>query len=150
VKDNEVLDALVDDVVGALASPPIPNVARVLRSTSAEDLIFRDTEGQLPAIGVVDVGIERGDSLGVSVKRFKGRVEIEICLAAPAEGESATAARDTIRALLGEVNKRIDFRPTPVNNLRFQFLGFSYAEQQRETAVVAVLRYVAGAYFGNE
>lgn len=150
MKDNEVLDALVDDVVGALSSPQIPDVARVLRSTSAEDLIFRDVEGQLPAIGVVDVGMDRGDPLGVNVKRFKGRVEIEICLAAPAEGESASAARDTIRTLLGEVNRRIDFRATPVHNLRFQFLGFSYAEQQRETAVVAVLRYVAGAYFGNE
>ena len=97
MKDNEVLDILVDDVLAQLQTPPITDIGRVLRSTTAEDFIFRDVEGQLPAIGVSDVGLDRGDSIGANVKRFKGRVELEISIAASAEGESAAAGRDVRR-----------------------------------------------------
>lgn len=150
MKDNEVLDILVDDVLAQLQTPPIADIGRVLRSTTAEDFIFRDLEGQLPAIGIADVAFDRGDSIGANVKRFKGRVELEISIAASAEGESAASGRDAIRATLGEINKRLDFRMTPIQNLRYTFLGFAYAEQQRLDAVVGVVRYQVGAYFGNE
>lgn len=150
MKDNEVLDALLDDVLGVLQTPEIPGVARVLRSTSAEDLIFRDVEGQLPAVGVTDVGLDPVERVGIGSKKWRGRVELEVAIAAAAVGESAAEGRDFIRAVLGEVNKRLDDRQTPTQRYRYRFLGFSYADQQRNDAVVGVLRYEAGGVFGNE
>lgn len=150
MKDSEVLDALLDDVLGVLQAPELPGIARLLRSTSAEDLVFRDVEGQLPAVGVTDASLATVERAGIGSKKWRGRVEIEIAVAADAVGESAAAGRDVIRAVLGEVNKRLDDRPTPTQKYRYRFLEFSYAEQQRSDAVVGVIRYEAGGLFGNE
>ncbi len=150
MKDNEVIDMLVADAVAALSSPALPFEPRVLGSTGAEDLVFRDVEGQLPAVGVTDTGLDRVGDIGIGTKRWTGRVEVEITLAAAAEGDSSVAGRDQIRALLGEVNKRLDYRQPPNQKYRFKFLGFSYLEQPRLNAVVGVLRYEVGGTFGNE
>lgn len=152
MKDSEILEGLIADVVSVLRSPEIPGIGagRVLRSTSAEDFIFRDVEGQLPAIGVTDVDLTPVERVGIGSKKWKGRVELEIAVGAPAVGESSAEGRDLIRAVLGEVNKRLDDRETPSQNYRYRFLGFSFSEQQRTDSVVGVLRYEAGGVFGNE
>ena len=146
--DSEILDGLMDDVMSTLAD--LPEIGRVLRSTDATDLILRDVEGQLPAVGVADVEFApTGGRIAIGQKRFQGRVEFEITVAAPSVGSSSAAGRDLIRRTLGVVNKRLDYKLTPYNT-RYSFLGFAYQDQPRLDAVVGVLRYGADAYFGQE
>jgi hypothetical protein len=149
VKDNEIIDLLTAEIMTALTATELPGVARVLESTDATDLIFRDVEGQLPAVGVADVSLEPEESVGIGQKAWLGRVEWEITIAASAVGESSAAGRDTIRTVLGEINKRLHNKTTSTRN-RFKFLGFSYMDQPRLDAVVGILRYRAGGVFGQE
>ncbi len=148
MNDAEILDALMDDVMETVAE--LPDIARVLRSTDATDLVIRDAEGQLPAVGVADVEFApTGGRIAIGQKRFQGRVEFEVTIAAPAVGSSSAAGRDLIRATLGVINKRLDYKLTPFNT-RFSFLGFAYQDQPRLDAVVGVVRFGADAYFGQE
>ena len=148
MNDAEILNALMDDVMAKLAD--LPGIARVLRSTDATDLVLRDVEGQLPAVGVADVEFgPTGGRIAIGQKRFQGRVEFEVTIAANAVGSSSAAGRDVIRTTLGEINKRLDYVLTPLNT-RYSFLGFAYQDQPRLDAVVGVARFGADAYFGQE
>jgi len=149
VKDNEIIELLTAEIMTALTATELPGVARVLESTDATDLIFRDVEGQLPAVGVADVSLEPEENVGIGQKAWMGRVEWEITIAAPAVGETSAAGRDVIRTVLGEINSRLHNKTTSTRN-RFKFLGFSYMDQPRLDAVVGVLRYRAGGVFGQE
>jgi hypothetical protein len=147
--DDQILDALTAEIVTALTTPELTGVTRVLVSTDSADLILRDVEGQLPAVGIADVALDFEEHVAIGQKMFLGRVEWEITIAAPAVGETAAAGRDTVRAIFGQVNKRLHNKTTSTRN-RFKFLGFSYADQPRLDAVAGVARYEAKAVFGQE
>lgn len=149
MRDDEVLDALTADVLAALGTPESLGVARIMPSVGGEDFLLRDVEGQLPAVGVAEIDLDRTDNLGISQKRFKGKVGYEISVAAAAEGEGTVSGRDEIRRVLGLVNKVLDFRQNPFK-FRFTFVGFSVVPHPRSAAVIGVARFETSAYFGNE
>lgn len=149
MRDDEVLDALTADLLTALGTPESLEVARIMPSVGGEDFLSRDVEGQLPAIGVADVDLERVEALGIGQKRFKGKVGYEVSVAAAAEGEGSVAGRDVVRKVFGLVNKALDNRQNPYR-FRFTFVGFSVVPHPRSSAVIGVARFETQAFFGNE
>lgn len=149
MRDDEILEALTADILTALGAPESLGVGRIMPSVGGEDFLSRDLEGQLPAVGVADVDMERADNLGISQKRFKGKVGYEISVAADAEGEGTVAGRDEARKVLGLVNKVLDFRQNPFK-FPFVFIGFSTVRHPRQSAVILIARFESFAYFGNE
>lgn len=147
--DGEVLEALTADLLTALGTPESLGVARICRSTGADDFISRDVEGQLPAVGVAELDLERTENIGIGQKRFKGKVGYEISIAAQATGESSVEGRDTVRTVLGLVNKSLDFRKNPYG-FRFTFVAFSIVAHPRQDAVIGVARFETSAFLGNE
>lgn len=149
MRDDEILEVLMTDVLTALGTPESLGVGRIMPSVGGEDFISRDLEGQLPAVGVADVDMERADNLGINQKRFKGKVGYEISVAADAEGEGTVVGRDEARKVLGLVNKVLDFRQNPFK-FPFVFVGFSTVRHPRQSAVILIARFESFAYFGNE
>jgi hypothetical protein len=149
VTDDQVLEALTADLLTALGTPESLGVGRILPSVGGEDFLSRDVEGQLPALGVADVDLERAENIGISQKKFKGKVGYELSVAAAAEGESSVAGRDEVRRVFGLVNKALDFRKNPFG-FRFTFVGFSVVPHPRSAAVIGVARFETSAFFGNE
>lgn len=99
------VDALVDEVVTALEVAKIPDVACVLRSVSAESLMFRESLGQLPAIGVRLLGGRPQEALSAGydgLRRQRVAVSLEIAIAV--QDETNDAARlDRATAIWGHV-----------------------------------------------
>lgn len=149
MRDDEVLAALAADILTALGTPESLGVARICESTGADDFISRDVEGQLPAVGVARVDFERMENVAIGRKQFKGKVGYEISIAAPAGGESSTEGRKTLEAVLGLVNKALDFRKNP-SGFRFTFVASSLVPHPRTDAVIEVMRFETSAFFGNE
>ena len=70
-------------------------------------------------------------------------------VAASAEGDGTVAGRDTVRRVLGLINKVLDFRTNPYL-YRFTFIGYSIVPHPRQSAVVGVARFETHAIFGKE
>lgn len=149
MRDDEIIEAITADLLTALGTPESLGVARIVLSVGGADFIDRDIEGQLPAVGVADVEMERAENLGVAQKSFKGRVAYEVSVAASAEGDGTVAGRDTVRRVLGLINKVLDFRTNPYL-YRFTFIGYSIVPHPRQSAVVGVSRFETHAIFGKE
>lgn len=149
MRDDEILDVLRNDVLAALGAPEHLGVARIVLSVGGADFLERDIEGQLPAVAVTEVDLERTENVGISQKRFKGRVGYEVAVAAACEGDGTVSGRDEVRKVLGLINKLLDFRKNPFN-FRFAFVGFSIVPHPQQSAVVGVARFETSAYFGNE
>ncbi len=149
MRDDEILEALTADLLTALGTPESLGVGRIMLSVGGEDFLSRDLEGQLPAVGVAEVDMERVENLGITQKRFKGKVGYEVSVAAAAEGEGSASGRDEVRKVLGQINKVLDFRQNPFR-FRFTFVGFTVVPHPRCSAVVGVARFETSAYFGNE
>jgi hypothetical protein len=149
VRDDEVLDALNADILTALGTPESLGVGRILPSVGGEDFLANDLEGQLPAVGIADVDMSRAENLGITRKRFKGKVGYEISVAAAAEGEGTVAGRAEVRKVLGLINKVLDFRQNPFH-FPFVFIDFATVRHPRQSAVILVARFETFAYFGNE
>ena len=149
MRDDEVLDALTADLLTALGTAESLGVARIMPSVGGEDFLSRDLEGQLPAVGVAEVDMERAENLGITQKRFKGKVGYEISVAAAAEGEGTVVGRDEARKVFGLVNKALDFRQNPFK-FPFIFVAFSTVRHPRQSAVILIARFESFAYFGNE
>lgn len=149
MRDDEIIEAITADLLTALGTPEALGVARIVPSVGGADFIDRDIEGQLPAVGVADVEMERAENLGVAQKSFKGRVAYEVSVAASAEGDGTVAGRDTVRRVLGLINKVLDFRTNPYL-YRFTFIGYSIVPHPRQSAVVGVARFETHAIFGKE
>lgn len=149
MRDDEVLDALMADVLTALGTPESLGVARILPSTGGEDFLSRDLEGQLPAVGVAERGCRRAEELGIGSKRWKGDVTYDISVAAGTEGEGTVAGRDVARTAWGLIDKALDYRQNPYR-FRFKFVDFEVVPHPRQSAVVLVATYTTSAFFGNE
>lgn len=149
MRDDEVLNALDANIMTALVSPEALGVGRILASTGGDDFLSRDVEGQLPAVGIASVDLERAEQLGVNQKRFKGKVGYEISVAASAEGDGTMAGRDQVRQIFGLVNKALDFYGNQFG-FRFTFIGLSIVPHPSSSAVIGVARFETFAFFGNE
>ena len=149
MRDDEIIEAITADLLTALGTPEALGVARIVPSVGGADFIDRDIEGQLPAVGVADVEMERAENLGVAQKSFKGRVAYEVSVAASAEGDGTVAGRDTVLRVMGLINKALDFRMKPYL-YRFTFIGYSIVPHPRQSAVVGVARFETHAIFGKE
>lgn len=99
------VEALIDEVIAALEAAEIPDVACVLRSVSAEALMFRESLGQLPAIGVRLIGGRPQESLSAGyagLRRHREAISIEIAIAVLDESDDA-ARLDRATAIWGHV-----------------------------------------------
>jgi len=149
VRDDEIIEAITADLLTALGTPESLGVARIVPSVGGSDFLDRDIEGQLPAVGVADIEMERAENLGVAQKQYQGRVAYEVSVAASAEGDGTVAGRDTVRRVLGLINKVLDFRMNPFL-YRFVFIGYSVVPHPRQSAVIGVARFETRAIFGKE
>lgn len=149
MRDDEILEALTADLLTALGTPESLGVGRILLSVGGEDFLSRDLEGQLPAVGVAEVDLERVENVGIGSKKFKGRVGYEVSVAADTEGEGTVSGRGLVRRVMGLINKALDYRQNPYKH-RFTFVGFSVVPHPRCSAVVGVARFETSAIFGNE
>jgi len=89
---GDTISALLNEVVAALVAADIPDVADVHRSLTAESLIYRDSEGQLPAIGVRYLGHDPQESLSAGyagLRRQRVTVRMEVAIAVQDESDDA-------------------------------------------------------------
>lgn len=152
MRDDEVVLALIDEIVAVLTvEPAIPGVASVLPSTSAEDLVFRDTLGQLPAIAVVDTAGDVQSLVGVGLKKQLVTQAFELSIAVVDES-SAAAGRNTAREIWGQVNKRLHNYRSTVEHApsRYQHVGYVWPDHPRIELQLMTVRYQIDAILGNE
>lgn len=149
MRNDEIIEAITADILTALGTPESLGVARIVPSVGGEDFLDRDIEGQLPAVGVADLELERIENLGVAQKPFLGRVAYEVSVAASAEGDGTVAGHDTVRRVLGQIEKVVDFRMNPYL-YRFTLIGHSIVPHPRQSAVIGVARFETRAIFGKE
>ena len=149
MRDDEILDALTADLLTALGTPESLGVARIVPSVGGSDFLDRDIEGQLPAGGVADIEMGRAENLGVAPKQVQGGGAYEVSVAASAEGYGTVAGRDTVRRVLGLINKVLDFHMHRFL-YRFTFIGYSIVPHPRQSAVIGVARFETRAIFGKE
>lgn len=149
MRDDEIRDSLTADLVTALGTPESLGVGRIMLSTGGDDFLSRDLEGQLPAVGVAEVDLERVENVGIGSKKWKGKLGYEVSIAADTEGEGTVAGRDVAWRVMGLINKALDYRQNPYRH-RFMFVAFSIVPHPRSSAVVGVARFETSAVFGNE
>ena len=151
MRDDEIVQGLLDEMVTVLTTAAIPGVASVLPSTSAEDLVFQDAYGQLPAIGVVEVSGESAGPYAVGQKRHRARVSFELSIAVQDES-SAAAGRVTARQIWGRVTKALQNHRSQVAHAlgSYQHDGWGWAEHPRPELQLLTVRFHIDALLGNE
>lgn len=157
MRDDQLIAAIEAEIVAALSTPAIPDVAAVLPSMTPEDLVFRDLQGQLPGIGVAEVelvpraGPTGSPHLGMGTKAYRGTSSWNITTAVFDESDSRVEGRNRCRAIWGEILKRlVHLQSTATGGMRYRFLGLSYPDQPNPALIVTISRFELDGVFGKE
>lgn len=152
MRDDEIVENVIGEIIGVLtAAPEIPGVANVLRSTSAEDLIFRDVLGQLPAIGVIDIAGDIQGAVGIGLKKQLSTLMFELSIAVKDEDNSASG-RETVRGIWGQINTRLHNYRSTLEHIpsKYQHMGWTWPDHPRQEIHLMTVRYQVDAVLGNE
>lgn len=151
MRDDEIIQGLIDEVVTVLTGAAIPGVVSVLPSTSGEDLVFQDTYGQLPAIGVVDFSDESAGPHAIGQKRHRVRVSFELSIAVQDES-SAASGRVTARRIWGYVKKVLHNYRSQVTHAMgsYQYDKSGWADHPRPELQLLTVMFHIDTLLGNE
>lgn len=149
MRDDQIIQAVEDDIVALLVAAGIPDLVSVLPSTNSTDLVMRDSLGQLPAVGVMDISGTSLGNLGLGQKRKRVTIQHELAIAVVDESGSEPG-RKTARKIMGYINKTLDNTLSTAILGRYQFLEWAWVEHPRIELQLLVVRYKADVILGNE
>lgn len=106
MSDVGTYDAIEDEILGLLTTPPIDGVAEVLKAVSASDLWNREAH-RPKSIGVIDAGGEAAGDPQMIGSRYAGAIsrwEVAVCVQ---NARGLALARREARLLLEAVRDRL-------------------------------------------
>lgn len=150
MRDDEIVQGILDEVASVLLAN-VPGVASVLPSTTAEDLVFQDAEGQLPAIGVCEIDVDVVGPVGVGQKRHRATVSLDLAIAVQNES-SAPEGRAMARGIWGYTTKALHNRLSTVTHAmgRYQHGGYVWVDHPRQDLQLMKVRFRIDALLGHE